>query len=282
MASHHHQHASSESAHSTPHPHGRANTPHTPHAAMPHTPTSPHTPHDALQAQHEAQHDADEIFCKKARAHAEQLWAQRKALMDEQDRLWNAGDHAGARAKVEKAKEVAKQADAAEDKAAEEIFAMKNARMQPEQMDLHGLRVDEAIRFLKRRIAADRSSSRAFSVVIYGAGHHSAGHQQKIKPAVLDVLRREKLSFQEDWDGLTNHANAGCVTVTYTPGAAGANAGASAASAQPHAGQAPALALRSAAGTPGQYAAQPTQVQGKAAAAKEDDGWGCLSCCSVM
>lgn len=68
-----------------------------------------------------------------------------------------------------------------------------------------------------------RHSPPPLQVVIYGAGHHSVGNKQKIKPAILDLIASFPTphTTREDWNGITNSANPGCCTVQYGAAAAG-------------------------------------------------------------
>jgi len=68
-----------------------------------------------------------------------------------------------------------------------------------------------------------RHSHTPLQVVIYGAGHHSVGNKQKIKPAILDLIASFPTphTTREDWNGITNSANPGCCTVQYGATAAG-------------------------------------------------------------
>lgn len=100
--------------------------------------------------------------------------------------LWESNDKAGAKLNSDEAKRLTVEAEKADKKAAESIFAVKNARVQATEIDLHGLRVTEAVEYFQYRLDSDYTKKKAtFLVVIYGAGHHSASHMQKIKPAIL-------------------------------------------------------------------------------------------------
>ncbi len=104
---------------------------------------------------------------------------------------------------------------AASRKAADAIFAMKNARVKPEEIDLHGLHVEEALVKTEERLARDLASGRGgVLVVIYGAGNHSLGNKQLLKPAVEKLLRDKGVQFTLD---TPNH---GCCSVVLPGGAA--------------------------------------------------------------
>lgn len=188
--------------------------------------------HAARVAEEAARHDADENFCVAARARSEELYARRSAKAAASRAAYEAGEKAEAAELSREAKALGAEAEAAAAAAAQEIFDMKNARMGPYEVDLHGLRVAEAVGFVERRLEADASargnggSCVPGVVFIYGAGHHSAGGQQHLKPAVLAALEQRRQQdgdaglgeVREDWDAISGRANPGCVSVVYAPG----------------------------------------------------------------
>ena len=192
-------------------------------------------PHHPLQPS-PAEEAADAAFCAAQRAPAEALWAQRAAAAALSQRLYQDHDKAGAKAASTDAHTLEAQARAADAAAAAAIFARKQQRLAPAELDLHGLHVDEAKAFLVARLEADArrraplgSDGSPILVVIYGQGHHSAGHKAHVKPAVLELLRARGLAVREGWHGGEGRANEGVCTVTLEGGgaAAGAPGGAS-------------------------------------------------------
>ncbi|KAF0979804.1 hypothetical protein FDP41_000957 [Naegleria fowleri] len=65
------------------------------------------------------------------------------------------------------------------------------------EIDLHGQYVDNAMNFLRKRIEKLRSEKQNKLTIIYGAGNHSDEKGPKIKPAVLEYLRNEGITFEE-------------------------------------------------------------------------------------
>jgi DNA-nicking Smr family endonuclease len=102
-------------------------------------------------------------------------------------------------------------------KAAAEIFAHYNPRLAAgrrapprealAQVDLHGLYVAEALARASDHVGACRRAGVPRTVLITGRGNRSAGGLAKIKPAVEEWLRRERLVAYADVP------NAGCITV---------------------------------------------------------------------
>jgi len=263
-------------------------TPHTPTMAAPHTPHTPHgpgSPHSPYHEEHERQHKIDEEYCTQQRAAAEAKYERRHQLMEQQKQLWDSGDKAGAKKLSEEAKHLGEEAEKLEFLAAENIFKYKNSpsRQPPDYIDLHGLHVQEALRFLKLRIQSVREQKKPVLIVIYGAGNHSKNHKQLIKPSVMEYLSSQKdFSLHEDYDDITGHSNPGCVTVKYT-GAIGAPIGS---------GSGAALDIRSPVSTSTGSTGSSVSIQKEVprpvtsapkpvpvAPPKEDS---CMSCCIIM
>jgi DNA-nicking Smr family endonuclease len=84
--------------------------------------------------------------------------------------------------------------------AGKNIFNEMNKNNERTVIDLHGLFVDEALGFVKERLAELKGSSVTLSVIT-GAGNHSEGGQALIKPKIIQLLTDEKLTFQEEKNG---------------------------------------------------------------------------------
>lgn len=93
-------------------------------------------------------------------------------------------------------------------KAADAFFAANNKGRDDFSIDLHGLYVEEAVDRVKQRFA--KIGRKGTLVIIWGAGNHSEGGVRKIKPAVLEILKEEKVEFDDD---TPNH---GCCTVYFS------------------------------------------------------------------
>jgi hypothetical protein len=79
-------------------------------------------------------------------------------------------------------------------------------------VDLHGLRVDEAIAHAERAVSSARARGDARLTLIVGRGAHSTGGVARLKPAVLDALaRRHSLRVT------AGVPNAGCLQVELVP-----------------------------------------------------------------
>ena len=94
---------------------------------------------------------------------------------------------------------------AEEAKLGDKVFEAKNAGYGLDQMDLHGLSVDQALDFVRKRLAqvdAQLKSGKLDKLtIITGAGHHSGDGGPKIKPAVCELLQTSGYPFQVDEAG---------------------------------------------------------------------------------
>ena len=134
--------------------------------------------------------------------------AERKkadALRKEKDRLFDEANKAQGpkrRELMDKAHEKKRQLEEEEHAAAQRIFKKKNSGYGLEQMDLHGLHLDEAMEKVKERLKKIEAGDVPSCEFITGAGHHSEGNKAKIKPAVEALLKQQSATLSyEPMDG---------------------------------------------------------------------------------
>jgi DNA-nicking Smr family endonuclease len=180
--------------------------------------------HASPATAHEAR-DEDEVFCKEARALSESLFEQSDAKKAAADAAFDAGNIGAGRKLRAESKEITAAAEAASKAASIKIFTIHNERVGPFEIDLHGLQLEEALEFVQERLDRDvRRGASAFPgiVLIYGAGHHSAGSKQLMKPAVLKLLAArphgQLLETRDEWDAITGKASSLRVSVAYAGG----------------------------------------------------------------
>lgn len=84
--------------------------------------------------------------------------------------------------------------------ASEFIFRENNApgRVEADQIDLHGLFVEEAERILEMRIREDQARGQHHLHAIVGKGNHSSGHVQKLKPKVEELCQELGLQYRTE------------------------------------------------------------------------------------
>lgn len=133
-----------------------------------------------------------------------------KAFAEERSRLFNfatekrnKGDHQGANEMVEQGKIMGERMKEANREAADAILHYNNSEkgFGVDSLDLHGLREEEAMEFLRARVNLLESSTPIGTVVnftvIPGAGHHSGPAGQKLKRATISYFTLQHLQFQE-------------------------------------------------------------------------------------
>lgn len=84
--------------------------------------------------------------------------------------------------------------------ASEFIFRENNApgRVESDQIDLHGLFVEEAERILELRIREDQARGQHHLHAIVGKGNHSTGHVQRLKPKVEELCQELGLQYRTE------------------------------------------------------------------------------------
>ncbi|GAA5969547.1 hypothetical protein JCM11641_008153 [Rhodosporidiobolus odoratus] len=102
--------------------------------------------------------------------------------------------------------------------AAEWIYRENNRTQSPGSIDLHGLYVQEAVDYTEKAIQQARSQGMQELKVIVGKGNHSPSHVAKIKPAITQLMEKERLSAHLD-------PNNGGVLVVLLQGQGGGRAG---------------------------------------------------------
>ncbi|GAA6049287.1 hypothetical protein JCM3770_005923 [Rhodotorula araucariae] len=95
-------------------------------------------------------------------------------------------------------KEHQRNKDRYNDDAAAWIFAENNSTQPQGSIDLHGLYVQEAIEYTEKAIADARNKGMPELRVIVGKGNHSPSHVAKIKPAIAQLMERERLTANLD------------------------------------------------------------------------------------
>ncbi|BGP50473.1 hypothetical protein JCM10450v2_006392 [Rhodotorula kratochvilovae] len=109
-----------------------------------------------------------------------------------------AGDGGAAHDLSLEGKEHQRNKDRYNDEAAAWIYAENNRTQQQGSIDLHGLYVQEAVEYTEKAIADARNKGMPELRVIVGKGNHSPSHVAKIKPAIAQLMERERLTANLD------------------------------------------------------------------------------------
>jgi DNA-nicking Smr family endonuclease len=140
---------------------------------------------------------------KRLRAEAQKCYDERSRCFDEKQAAFDAGDKDNGHALQKEANEWGEKAKAASQAAAEAILAFNNDGKGDMFIDFHGLKVDEAVGFLRARLEAVGASpdGEREMEVMPGAGTHSGAGGAKIKPECAKVLTELGLKFEDKTAG---------------------------------------------------------------------------------
>ncbi|KAJ3032968.1 hypothetical protein HDV00_006877 [Rhizophlyctis rosea] len=143
-------------------------------------PPTPGEPGSALRAKaHTAAQKRNEAYSQSQAAYRSNRKAEAKTLS-------------------EKGKRLDAEMKSLNAQAAEEIFQHHNKGRGLDEIDLHGLYVEEALRYVEAHIKKCRSAGVGRTRVITGMGNHSAGGVAKIRPAVEELARKEGIRWEVD------------------------------------------------------------------------------------
>ncbi|GLC34753.1 hypothetical protein PLESTB_001159700 [Pleodorina starrii] len=148
----------------------------------------------------------------------DQLSRQRNQAFEDSKAAYAAGNHALAGRLSRQGKDCARQAEQAHERAAALFLQRNNPGVSlspggsgppPGQIDLHGLRVKEAVATVERALSRGRAAGQARLVLVVGRGLHSAGGVAKLRPAIEQLVRRHNVRVT------AGAPNAGCITVEF-------------------------------------------------------------------
>lgn len=75
------------------------------------------------------------------------------------------------------------------------VFRANNASCREDELDLHGLHVEEAKYYTEQRIIACKQRREDHLHIIVGKGIHSVNHIQRIKPAIEELCQRHNFQY---------------------------------------------------------------------------------------
>ncbi|KAI8144815.1 hypothetical protein BJV82DRAFT_606381 [Fennellomyces sp. T-0311] len=96
--------------------------------------------------------------------------------------------------------------------AADLIFQEKNAGRSSDEIDLHGLFVKEATEKVDEALRRCQRDGQDHLTIIVGKGLHSPGQIAKLKPAIVDMVKKYNVSCTPD------RPNPGCLYVEFGKG----------------------------------------------------------------
>ncbi|KAI0526620.1 DUF1771-domain-containing protein [Xylaria bambusicola] len=140
--------------------------------------------------------------CERLRRQAREADDERNKCFQESREAYNNGDGARAKQLSNEGKKHGKESDDLDEEASNKIFKANNPGYEKdfplEVMDLHGQLVHEAVKRVADQIQTNQQNGLTHLHVIVGKGIHSAGHVQKLKPAIEDLCRDMGLHYETE------------------------------------------------------------------------------------
>mmetsp|Transcript_35774 Transcript_35774/g.79611 ORF Transcript_35774/g.79611 Transcript_35774/m.79611 type:complete len:178 (+) Transcript_35774:145-678(+) len=113
---------------------------------------------------------------------------QRIECLEISKQYFNEGDKVNGKLYAYKARENEVLSKQSHEQAAELIFISRNKGLPKDTVDLHGLRVKEALAKAREIILEAKKENRKSMTFIVGRGLHSADGVAKLKPAIMDLV----------------------------------------------------------------------------------------------
>jgi len=135
---------------------------------------------------------------KALRAQAHEEGDAMAHCFDESHQAYEAGDGARAKELSNEGKQHEAEMHRLNQEASDWIFRENNLDSHPDEVDLHGMYVKEAIQRTDDAIVAAQRRGDDHIRLIVGKGLHSAGSVAKIKPAIEELMAKHQLAASLD------------------------------------------------------------------------------------
>ncbi|KAI0785586.1 DUF1771-domain-containing protein [Abortiporus biennis] len=132
------------------------------------------------------------------RAKANEEGDEMSRCFEEAHQAYSSGDGAKAKELSNEGKRHQAEMERLNRKASEWIYIENNKDSNPGEIDLHGLYVKEALSFTERAIEDARRRGDSEVHLIVGKGLHSNGGRAKIRPAIEELMQKERLIAEID------------------------------------------------------------------------------------
>lgn len=133
------------------------------------------------------------IEAQSLRQEAEQLRTEAKKVSEQSQYEYNSGSKSQAKALSTEKNALYKKMDEKNHRAAELIFEYHNQNRPRDVIDLHGLYVKEALKYVQNKLDECRSNNILQLTIITGMGNNSPNNIAKIKPEVQKYARENNL-----------------------------------------------------------------------------------------
>jgi len=134
------------------------------------------------------------------RQRADKAYDEMRESFAASQRAYDSGDGARAKELSNEGKAHRAEGERAEKVAAEWLFQENNKGRDQDEIDLHGLRVKEAIERTDNAIVNARQNGHSELRLIVGKGLHSENHVAKIKPAIEELMQKHNIVAEIDPD----------------------------------------------------------------------------------
>lgn len=151
---------------------------------------------------HKARRDNDPELL---RSEASDLFARSKILAQRSQEAYRNGNKKEAHELSLEKKRLIELAEERNRQASNAVLHQMNRARPENELDLHGLYVEEAILAVRRRLESRDDFSDL--IIITGRGNRSQGQVAKIKPAIIEFLSENGYNF------IPNDPNDGCIKV---------------------------------------------------------------------
>ncbi|KJA19964.1 hypothetical protein HYPSUDRAFT_167771 [Hypholoma sublateritium FD-334 SS-4] len=163
-----------------------------PHISKPHTKPPGKNYQDANQI------NQNNEYYVSLRAQANEHGDEMAKAFRESHEAYENGDRALAKELSNKGKDHQRKMEQLNKQASDYIFVENNKDSAPDEIDLHGLYVKEAISRVEQAIQSANLAGETQLNLIVGKGLHSTGGVAKIKPAIADLIQKYNLTAQID------------------------------------------------------------------------------------
>ncbi|ORZ14574.1 hypothetical protein BCR42DRAFT_417214 [Absidia repens] len=168
--------------------------------------------HSSSPAYHQIQQEHDDPEYSKLRAMAHDEAEKRNACYQRSQEAYHDGNGALAKEESNKGHRHDEQMKQYNRKAADLVYAQKNQGRPPTEIDLHGLFVQEASERVDQALRRCEKENYDHLVIIVGKGLHSPGQVAKLKPAIINLVKKYKVQCTP------NKPNPGCLYIEFGKG----------------------------------------------------------------
>ncbi|KAF9940215.1 hypothetical protein BGZ67_008126 [Mortierella alpina] len=135
----------------------------------------------------------------------------RQELSQQSQAAYKARNGAKAKELSLKAKEYGREMDRYNALAKDAAFRAHNASRPEHEMDLHGLKVQEALDITRERLERFIRNNESHLIIIVGKGNNSVNNVAKIKPAITELVKEFHIKVTP------NKPNQGCIFIEPMP-----------------------------------------------------------------